>query len=77
LHPCSKERAKKEKSTESFFCCVEAKKEKVLTHQRKSFYLERAAKLPTVETSKTEAAEADEEIPSSPEITLLFCFDLN
>jgi hypothetical protein len=53
------------------------KKAKVLTHRPKSFYLERAAKLQTVATSKTEDAEAVEEAPSAPEVILLFCFDLN
>jgi hypothetical protein len=50
---------------------------KVLTHWPKSFYLERATKLPTVETSKTEATEAVEETPSAPKVILLFFFDLN
>jgi hypothetical protein len=37
------------------------KKAKVLTHWLKSYYLERAAKLPTAETSKAEGAKAVEE----------------
>jgi hypothetical protein len=53
------------------------KKMKVLTHRPNSFYLERAAKLPTVETSKTEAAEAVEETLSALEVILHFCIDLN
>jgi hypothetical protein len=49
----------------------------VLTHRPKSFYLETAAKLPTVESSKTEVVKEVEETPLAPEVILLFCFDLN
>jgi hypothetical protein len=56
---------------------LKPKKAKVLTYQLKSFYLERAAKLPTTETSKAEATEAVEETHSAPEVILLFLFNLN
>jgi hypothetical protein len=36
------------------------KKAKILTHQPKSYFLERAAKLLTARTSKTETVEAVE-----------------
>jgi hypothetical protein len=39
---------------------LKQKKMKVLTHRPKSFYLERAAKLPTAETSKTKVVKAEE-----------------
>jgi hypothetical protein len=53
------------------------KKKKVLTHRPKSYYLERAAKLPASGTSKTEIAEADEETLPSSEVILLFFLVLN
>ena len=45
------------------------KKAKILTHQPKSYLLERATKLPTAGTSKAEAAEAAEETLSVLEVT--------
>jgi hypothetical protein len=42
------------------------KKAEVLTYRLKSYYLERATKLPTAETSKAEVVEAVEETPSAP-----------
>jgi hypothetical protein len=50
------------------------KKVKVLTHRPKSFYLERATELSTVETSKTKAIEAVEKTPLASKVTFLFLF---
>ena len=64
--PCSKERVKKEKCTESFFCCAEAKESKDSNHLPKSYFLERAAQLPDTGTSETESAEkAEGALPAS------------
>jgi hypothetical protein len=41
-------RAKEKKCTEGFFCCAEAEKVKILTHRSRSYYAERAAKLPAL-----------------------------
>jgi hypothetical protein len=53
------------------------KKTKVVTHRPKSYFLERAAILPTAGVSKTEALEAAEETLSASEAILFFFLVLN
>ena len=53
------------------------KRTKVITHQTKSYFLERSARLPAVGASKTEAAKAIEETLSASEVTLFFFLVLN
>jgi hypothetical protein len=70
LLPCSKEGVKKENCTENSSAVPRPKKAKILTHRLKSYFLERAAKLPTAKTSKTEAAEGA--LPASEVIPFIF-----
>ena len=53
------------------------KRRKVITHRPKLYFLERAARLPAVGASKTEAAEATEETLSASEVILFFFLVLN
>jgi hypothetical protein len=75
--PARKKEVKRKAAVTTSSITPKQKKTKVLTHRTKSYYLERAAKLPATETSKAEAAEAGEETPLAPKIILLFFFDLN
>jgi hypothetical protein len=53
------------------------KRAKVLTHRAKSYYSERAVRLPATETSKAETAKVVEETTLPPKVMFRFFFDLN
>jgi hypothetical protein len=66
-------RDEKEIASMTSFAMPKPKRTKVVTHRQKSYFLERAAILPTLGVSKTEAIEAAEDTFSASKV-ILFLF---
>jgi hypothetical protein len=75
--PARKQGTKRKIATMTSFVAPKPKRTKVVTHQPKSYFLERAAMLHTTEVSKTEVVEATEEPLSALEVILFFFLVLN